>query len=104
MLDWTFILVGLSLLALLRSSALRFGRQNIARAVPHAVKIARDHGFVSPGRLMTQNNLSEKDARAVLIEACRRGLLFQTQDGRFYAKPLPPDAKVSSPEGRDSAQ
>ena len=104
MFDWMFILFGLSLLALLLLAARRFKRQNIARALHRAVKIARDHGFVSPGRLMTQENLNKKGARAALKEACRLGLLLQAQDGRFYSKPLPRDKTASRPERRQRAQ
>lgn len=104
MLDWTFILLGFLFLVPLLFSVRRQGRQNMALALPRAVQIAKGHGWVSPGRLMAQENLSEKEARAALMAACRQGLLFRGEDGRFYPQPLPKGIDASSPKGRQSAE
>ena len=104
MLDWTFVLVGLLLLASLLFSVRRLSRQNMALVLPRAVRIAKCDGWVSPGRLMAQENLSEKEARAALMAACRQGLLVRGEDGRFYPQPLPKGMDASSPKGRQSAE
>jgi len=86
MLDFVFIIAGLLLLVPLLFSVKGQRKQTLAGALPRAVAIAKDHGWVSPGRLMAQEYMSEKDAKATLAEASRQGLLFQAEDGRFYPK------------------
>jgi|GEM_PF-1413940 hypothetical protein len=83
--DFLFVLIGLVLFIPLFSLARRQRSNVLASAVPRAAEIARVHGWVSAGRLMAQAGISEKDARAALAEACRRGLLAQGENGRFYS-------------------
>jgi hypothetical protein len=97
MLDFIFIIAGLLLLVPLLVSAMGQRKKTLANALPRAVEIAKVHGWVSPGRLMTQADMTEKDARATLVEACRRGLLFQAEDGRYYVKQTPVNSDVSNP-------
>lgn len=84
MLDFLFITAGLLCLVPLLISAMRLRKHSVAGAVSRAVEIAASHGFVTPGRLMTYGNVSEQDAKAALADACRRGLLFQLEDQRYY--------------------
>ena len=84
MLDFVFGIIGLLLLIPLLSRAKAQRKNNFARAVPRAVEIGKIRGWVSVGHLMTQANISEKDAKDALVEASRQGLLFQAEDGRFY--------------------
>jgi Flp pilus assembly protein TadB len=86
MLDFLFVIIGLLLLAPLLSLAKAQRRNKLAQTVPRAVEIAKIHGWVSAGRLMTQANITEKDAKDALVEASRQGLLFQAEDGRYYLK------------------
>jgi hypothetical protein len=97
MLDFAFIIAGLLLLVPLLFSAKAQRKQTLAGALPRAIQIATVHGWVSPGRLMTQEDMTEKDARATLVEACRRGFLFQAEDGRYYVKQTSVDSEVSNP-------
>ena len=86
LLDFAFIFVGLLFLVPLLSLAKAQRKKTLAPAVPRAVEIAKFHGWVSTGRLMALANISEKDAKAALIEASRDGLLIQADDGRYYPK------------------
>ena len=97
MLDFAFIIAGLLLLVPLLFWAQAQRKQTLAGALPRAVEIAKVHGWVSPGRLMTHANMSEKDARATLMEACRRGLLFRADDGRYYVKQKSLSSELSNP-------
>jgi hypothetical protein len=91
--DFVFILLGLLLLVPLLSLARAQRKIVLAAAVPRAVEIAKSHGFVSKGRLMTHANLTERDAKDALAEACRQGLLAEGEGGRYYIKQT-----ISSPE------
>jgi hypothetical protein len=84
--DFVFIVAGLLLLIPLLSLAKAQRKKILAWAVPLAVEIAKIHGWVSVGRLMTQANITEKDAKDALVEASRQGQLFQAEDGRYYPK------------------
>jgi hypothetical protein len=84
--DFVFIVAGLLLLIPLLSLAKAQRKKILVSAVPHAVEIAKIHGWVSVGRLMTQANITEKDAKDALVEASRQGLLSQAEDGRYYPK------------------
>ncbi|HUI20907.1 MAG TPA: hypothetical protein VLZ74_07665 [Methylocella sp.] len=86
MLDFIFVGLGLLLLVSILSLAKTQRNKILTGALPCAVEIARSHGWVSTGRLMTQANMTEKDARDTLAEACRKGFLFQGDDGRYYTK------------------
>ena len=86
MLDFVFVIIGLLLLIPLLSRAKAQRKNTLASAVPRAVGIAKAHGWVSAGRLMTQANITEKDAKDALLEASRQALLFQAEDGRYYLK------------------
>jgi hypothetical protein len=97
MLDFVFVTLGLLCLVPLLISAMGQRKKTLTGALPRAVEIATVHGFVSPGRLMTQANMTEKDAKATLVEACRRGLLFQAEDGRYYVKKTSLSKEVSNP-------
>lgn len=97
MLDVVFIFAGLLLFTLLINLARKQRKQTLAGALPCAVEIAASHGWVTPGRLMTHANLTERDANDALVEACRRGLLFQDQDGRYYVKHATLNSGVSNP-------
>jgi H+/gluconate symporter-like permease len=90
MLDFLFVIVGLLLLVPLLSLAKSQRKNTLASAVPRAVEIAKFHGWVSPGRLMAQANITEKDAKDALAEACRQGLLAKAEDGRYYVKVTSP--------------
>jgi hypothetical protein len=96
MLDFVFVILGLLLLVPLLSTAKAQRKKILAGALPRAVEIATFHGWVSPGRLMTQENMTERDAKAALVEACRQGLLFQAEDGRFYLKQASLNSEVSN--------
>jgi hypothetical protein len=96
MLDFVFITVGLLFLVPLLISAMGQRKRTLTGALPCAVEIAKVHGWVSPGRLMTQANLKEKDAKDTLVEACRQGLLFQAGDGRYYLKQTSVNSDVSN--------
>ena len=98
LMDFLFILVGLLLLIPLLSLARAQRKSMLALALPRAVEIAKSHGWVSPGRLMTQVDMTEKDARDTLVEACRRGLLFQGEDGRYYSKQTSISSGNSAPK------
>ncbi len=97
MVDFVFVIAGLLCLVPLFILAKGQRKQVLLGALPRAVEIAASHGWVSPGRLMTYANLTEKDARAALAEACRRGLLFQAEDGRYYVKQTSLNSEVSNP-------
>jgi hypothetical protein len=97
MLDLSFIVAGLMLLVPILSLAKVQRKKTLARALPRAVEIAKFHGWVSPGRLMAQADVTEKDARAALAEACRQGLLFQAEDGRYYVKGTSAGSDVPAP-------
>ncbi|HXW72024.1 MAG TPA: hypothetical protein VEK34_11370 [Methylocella sp.] len=86
MVDLIFVVAGLLCLAPLVALAMRQRRKTVTAALPLAVDIASLHGFVSPGRLMARANISEKDAKEALAEACRQGLLSRGEDGRYFMK------------------
>ena len=96
MLDFVVVILGLLLLVPLLSTAKAQRKKILAGALPRAVEIATFHGWVSPGRLMTQENMTEGGAKAALVEACRQGLLFQAEDGRFYLKQASLNSEVSN--------
>jgi uncharacterized protein (DUF58 family) len=52
--------------------------------VDRAVQIATHQGWVSPHRLRSQFNVTEKEARDFLDEARGRGALMQAANGRYY--------------------
>jgi hypothetical protein len=86
MLGFIFITLGSLFLVPLLFLAKGQRKQTLAEALPRAVEIAMTHGWVSAGRLMAQSNLTEKDARDTLLEASRRGLLLQAENGRYYVQ------------------
>jgi hypothetical protein len=59
-------------------------RTLLAWGLPRAVEIAKDQGWVSPHLLMTQADLKNSDAQYILYKACKRGLLNQAVNGRYY--------------------
>jgi hypothetical protein len=77
MLDFVFVIVGLLCLLPLLILAKGKRKQVLVGALPRAVEIAASHGWVSPGRLMTYANLTEKDARDTLAEAAGGGSCFK---------------------------
>jgi hypothetical protein len=84
--DFALVIIGLLLLIPLLNLAKALRKNSLASAIPRAVEIAKSYGWVSPGRLMAQANITEKDAKDALAEACRQGLLAQGDDGRYYLK------------------
>lgn len=96
LMDFIFVVIGLLLLVPLVFAAKAQRKRDLAGALPRAVEIATCHGWVSPGRLMTQENMSERDAKDALAEACRQGLLFRAEDGRYYVKPTSVNSDVSN--------
>jgi hypothetical protein len=79
--DFVFIIAGLLFLIPLLSLAKAQRKKILAWAVPRAVEIAKIHGWVSAGRLMTQANITEKDAKDALVEASRQGCYFKPKMG-----------------------
>ena len=65
-------------------AAARNDKQLIEWGVPRAVEIARYQNWGSPHRLMTQAHMTKSAAQSVLRVACKRGLLVQAVNGRYY--------------------
>src|SRR4051794_30215380 len=59
--------------------------------VERACSIALHQNWVSPHRMMTQCHLTKSNALEVLFEACKRGLLYQEINGRYYIMSVEPD-------------
>lgn len=57
-----------------------------------AVEIAQHQGWVSPHRLRTQAGFTNQDAQQILRNTCKKGVLFQAVDGRYYL----PERKAKS--------
>lgn len=59
-------------------------REYLDAGVTRAVSIAEHQGWVSPHRLHSQADVTNKQAQLFLGEACKRRVLFQATDGRYY--------------------
>jgi hypothetical protein len=71
-------------------------RQLLDWGVERAYSIASHQGWVSPHRMMTQCHLTKSLALTVLLEACKRGLLYQHVNGRYYLAPVGPDHRQTA--------
>ena len=59
-------------------------REYLDAGVARSVSIAQNQGWVSPHRLHTQADVTNKQAQVFLHEACKRRVLFQAVDGLYY--------------------
>ena len=89
-LDFAFIFLGLLFSLPLLSLARAQRKRTLAMAVVRAVEIARNHGWVSAGRLMVEVYIREKDAKEALADASgpahssrRRAILPKTGNKHF---------------------
>lgn len=72
-------------------------------AIPLAVQIAQNQGWVSPHRLCSQLDLTQSDAQMVLRASAEKGFLIQAVNGRFYAHPEGQYITISPEEEVDAS-
>ncbi len=72
-------------------------------AIPLAVKIAQNQGWVSLHRLRSQLDVTQSDAQMILRAAAEKGFLIQAVNGRYYTNPdgqyitINPEEEAESP-------